>query len=417
VTESFADYLNIKAQYVKSQQAREQRVNGATPDATPPTRLNLHQGADILTEDLGPRGWLLGTTFCRELLSALAAEGAAGKTALRHVQYLAVATGKPLTGEYVHCRAPVLILSFEDGLTELKRRLLAAMRHHQIWADDVRDYLFFDTPQGLKMLREGRGGARAVGELYEAIAQAVTERGIGLVAVDPFVKTHEVNENDNAAMDQLCTLLATLATDHHCAVDFIHHAGKGAALPGDANRSRGASAIVNAARLVRTITTMSAEEAKLFGVAPEDRPRFFRVDDAKINVAPTASAATWFRLVSVALGNVTPQYPRGDHVQTVERWEPPDHWRVSAVTLNAILDDIDAGPEPGRRYSAGTAAKPPLAAWGVVIRHLPNHNESQAREMISTWVKNEVLIAKDYDDPVTRKPRKGLHVNAANRPT
>jgi hypothetical protein len=31
-------------------------------------------------------------------------------------------------------------------------------------------------------------------------------------------------------------------------------------------------------------------------------------------------------LVSVPLGNATPQYPNGDHIQTVEPWTPPKTW-------------------------------------------------------------------------------------------
>ena len=43
-------------------------------------------------------------------------------------------------------------------------------------------------------------------------------------------------------------------------------------------------------------------------------------------VTNSQNKATWFRLVSVPLGNATPQYPNGDHVQAVEPWIPPKTW-------------------------------------------------------------------------------------------
>jgi hypothetical protein len=36
--------------------------------------------------------------------------------------------------------------------------------------------------------------------------------------------------------------------------------------------------------------------------------------------------------------------------------------------------------------------------------------------MIRVWIKNGLLVERDYDNPVTRKPAKGLHVDDAKRP-
>src|SRR5215470_286709 len=61
-----------------------------------------------------PRGWLLANQFCRRFLSSIVATGGTGKTSLRMLQYLALATGRPLTGEHVFRRCRILMLSFED---------------------------------------------------------------------------------------------------------------------------------------------------------------------------------------------------------------------------------------------------------------------------------------------------------------
>ena len=103
-----------------------------------------------------PREWLLGATFCRTFLSSLLAAGGVGKTALRYAQFLSLATGRNLTGEHVHLRCRVLVISLEDDENELKRRMLALMKYHGISHDDVRGWLFVSAP------------GRSAGKLLEA---------------------------------------------------------------------------------------------------------------------------------------------------------------------------------------------------------------------------------------------------------
>jgi hypothetical protein len=81
----------------------------------------------------------------------------------------------------------------------------------------------------------------------------------------------------------------------------------------------------DAARLVYSLTPMSNDEAKALSISQEDRKQYVRVDKAKVNITKNFGAvAKWFRLVGVAIGNATDMYPRGDEVQTVEPWQPPD---------------------------------------------------------------------------------------------
>jgi hypothetical protein len=379
--------------------------------------LQVHDAGDIDVTKIPPRGWLLGVTFCRKFISGLIGEGGVGKTAIRCVQYLAAASGRNLTEEHVHRRCRVLIVCLEDSLDEVKRRIGAAMLQHRVSPEDVKGWLFYCTPKGLKLLQNDPRGGRIIGQLHSELKAAIAELKIDIVAIDPFVKAHGVEENDNGAIDQVCIMLADLADEFDCAVDLVSHARKGQATPGDAERERGASSKKDAGRLMRTVTSMTTEEAETFGVTEQDRRALVRVDDAKVNLTPRSADATWFKLVSISLGNATQEYPHGDHVQTVERWKPPDTWAgLSHHVLNQILSDIEAGLADGNRYSDAPSVTD-RAAWKVIIKHAPSKPEAAARKIIKTWVKNAVLIRHDYENPTTRKPVKGFRVDNAKRPS
>jgi hypothetical protein len=363
-----------------------------------------------------PRRWLLGKQFCCGFLSTIEAAGATGKTAVRTLQMLSMATLRELSGEHVFKRCRVLAISFEDGKEEMERRLLAAQLHHNIAPEDIDGWLYCWTPKGIK-LAHLKEGAPARGELEKMLRDVIAELKIDFVSLDPFIKLHSLAENDNGAMDFVTDLLVQIAIDCQVAVDAPHHTKKGLQTAGDADAGRGASARRDAARLGYTLTRMTEEDAKAFGIAIEQCRLYVRLDSGKVNIAPPSEKATWFKLVGVQLGNENDEYPAGDNVQTVERWYPPETWAgVTAAQLNAALADIDAGLENGQRYTQGNRTVP-RSAWPVVQRHCPDRTEMQCREIIRTWLKNGVLDTFEYDDPGERKPLKGLSVCHAKRPT
>ena len=363
-----------------------------------------------------PREWLLGNQFCRNFLSGLLAPGATGKTALRTLQYLALATGRPLTGQHVFKRSRVLLLSLEDDDSELQRRLAAARIHHDISPDDLRGWLFCATPKGIRFA-DMKDGAMIRGPLEAMLRQVITERRIDLVGLDPFVKLHGMDENSNTAINFVSELLVKLAIDMNIAVDVPHHTKKGLQTAGDADAGRGASAARDAGRLMYTLTRMADNEGETFGIPAEERRLYVRLDSSKVNIAPPSGEATWFKLIGVRLENGTPDYPQGDEVQTVVPWHPPRTWDgISSAQLNAALDDIEAGLPNGQRYSDKGPAKE-RAAWKVVQRHCPDRTEPQCRQIVNTWAQNGLVFTEEYDDPIDRKQRKGLRVCHGKRPS
>ena len=283
--------------------------------------------------------------------------------------------------------------------------------HYKVSLAEVNGWLFLSAPGAAagKLMTVDKKGRLRRGILAKLLEAAIITHKIDLLALDPFIKTHSVEENSNSAIDDVVQVLTDLAAKYDIAVDVPHHTSKGTADPGNANRGRGASAMKDGGRLIYTLTTMTIEEAEAFNVPEDQRRSLIRLDSAKVNITPPAAHAKWFRLTGVQLGNSTVLYPSGDDVQTVEPWSPPDIWTDMTVTLQErILAAIDAGLPDGNRYTdAAKAGK--REAWRVVAEYIPDKNEAQARNIIKQWLKDSQLERRTYKNPTTWKDVSGLY--------
>ena len=368
---------------------------------------------------IAPREWLYGTRLIRRFVSVLAAPGGAGKSALALGQAVALATGRPILGEPVHHPAPAWLLDLEDPQEETHRRLAACLRLHNLPDEAVRGRLYLHAGRARRLciaaLAEGQGLAFPD---RDAVAEAALARGIGLIVVDPFVKSHALDENSNPHMDAAAAAWADVAERTGAAVLLIHHVRKLGGGPLDLEAARGAKALTDAARSAALLSPMSAEEGERLGVAAGDRWRLVRLDDAKANLAPRAEQALWFRLATVKLGNGTAAYPAGDAVQAIQPWRPPSAFAdISVADANAALDAIAAGPEPGQLYTVHRRGEGPADRWAGRVLQRHGLTESVAGRVIAVWLKNGLLEEHEYRDPVHRRARRGLRVNDAKRPT
>jgi hypothetical protein len=363
-----------------------------------------------------PRQWLLGNQFCLGFISSLVAAGGVGKSALRLLQFISLALGRPLCGQHVFKRCRVLLISLEDDRDELQRRIQAVLNFFKIDRTELRGWMFCATPIGSRLAESHGKKGRDIGPLDQQIREAIARIAPLVVGLDPFIKLHSLNENDSGDMNFVCDLLGRLAVETKIAVDIPHHVHKGSIAPGDADAGRGSSGIKDAGRLTYTLTPMSLDEANAFGVNPEERFSYVRLDSAKVNIAPRGDKAVWFHLIGQPINNETPDYPNGDNIQVAEPWSPPATWAgLDNRTLNAILDAIDVGMEDGERFSGAPSAKS-RAAWRAVQAIAPDKTENQCREIVRQWIKNGVLVEEIYESPTRRASRRGLRVVNANRP-
>jgi hypothetical protein len=396
--------------------ARAYTDYGADPPQSAPLITLGEWNAGDDPGDIEPRQWLLGVEFCREYISSIVAAGGVGKSALRLLQFVSMATNRPLCKQKLYRRSRVLLISLEDNTKELNRRIKALLLHYQIDRSELDGWLYCAAPKQLK-LAVLKNRVRVRDHLETCLRETIGRVKPDLVSLDPFVKTHALEENDSGDMDFVCDLLAQMGTEFNIAIDSPHHVHKGTVEPGNADAGRGSSGIRDAARLVSTLCAMTEEEADQFNINKEHRRFYVRLDPAKTNIAAPPQRATWFRLVGVPIGNATKEYPNGDTVQVAEPWEPETPFgTTSGNTLNEILDAIAAGIDGGKRRYSNAPRATDRAVWPIVQDFCPEKSEGQCRAIVHAWLASKLLYVKEYYNDERREKEKGLYVDNQKRP-
>ncbi len=329
---------------------------------------------------IAPREWVYGHHYIRKFLSATVAPGGLGKSSHALVEALDMVTGRGLlNGKATDRRFRVWYWNGEDPLEETERRVAAICLRYGITAADIGGRLFLnsgrDTP--IIMATENRDGLQLATPVTSELIREATVKAIDVLILDPFVKTHQASENDNNKIDAVATQFAQVADAASLAIELIHHVRKviGAGQDRSADDARGASALVSAARSVRVLNPMLAEEAASLGISEERRRRYFRVDDGKANLVPPSDRATWRHLASVDLGNARPGLA-GDSVGVAEPWVKP------AIGDGITPDHVDA---IRKRLTDGA----------------PNRRDSRAQEWVGRVIAEAISI--DVEDKAARK--------------
>jgi len=328
----------------------------SAPRAYSPTIYTPRDAASI-----PPRQWLYGTHYCREYVSTTFATGGVGKSSLKIVEAMAMASGQPLLG--VEVRRPLRVWYWcgEDPREEIERRAAAAMMRHGLTAEDLGGRLFFDSGRDagaqIVMGVQQMGAAKIVDPCRLGLAAAIREREIDVLIVDPFVSAHKVTENDNNAIDAVGKAFAWVTTAAGCAIELVHHTRKTNGAEATVSDGRGAQALHDLSRSVHVLNKMSAREAVRAGIREDVRWRYVRIDDGKASMAPP-HAATWFQLDTMGLDNARGDYDE-DRVGVACPWEWPE---VEAVALTPA-QQIEVQERVRRAGPAGCRENPRANAW------------------------------------------------------
>lgn len=108
--------------------------------------------------------------------------------------------------------------------------------------------------------------------------------GRRLLIVDPLIRLHNGDENDNTAASRLMLVLTRTARETGCAILALHHIGKGDR--DDWAAARGASAFNTSARWQLNIRGMNKTEAEEMKVEPNLVRSFVKCTGAKMNYGP-----------------------------------------------------------------------------------------------------------------------------------
>lgn len=353
-----------------------------------------------------PRPWIYGRHMIRKQVSVTVAPGGVGKSSLTLVEALCLCTGRQLLGEWVgSSRLKAWVYNLEDPSDEMDRRVIAAMMHHGIRPDEVDGHLFLDTGRDRPLCTAVDVGGKTiiVKPEMDALENAIKERGIDVLIVDPFVSSHRVSENASGAIDLVAKEWARLADRCNCAIELVHHTRKTGGQDATTEDGRGSSALLGAARSGRVLNKMSEEVREQAGL--KDEPgTIFGIDRDKANLAP-AGARKWIRMVSVALG-------QGDEVGVPEVWEWPDALDgYTSKDLLAVQNEID------KRCAAGNPPRFSDQANELWVGHIVAEfmtldaadDKKRIKKMVTDWIKSGALKKGSILDEM-RKARPTIEV-------
>ena len=390
-----------EARQQERQQEREQEAEDERA-ALAPTPFVLPDDASIR-----PREWVYGRHYIRRFLSVTIAGGGSGKTSVVVAESIAMASQRPILGVEVEAPRRVWLWNLEDPMDEMQRRIAAICRHYNVSAAELGDRLYVNSGRDNNLLiaQPGPRGEAALTNAVEALLSHIKKHQIDVIIVDPFVSSHRLNENDNGAMDLVVKAWGRIAHEGNCAVELVHHTRKIAPnqdqTTGDA---RGASALTDAARHVRRLQRMSAEEAKLAGIDEAEFWRFSRDGDSKDNLAPPGRASSWRQMVSVDLAN-------GDNVGVIAPWAWPNAFEdVTVEDMDRVLTEVQRGT-----YREDARSKDWAGHAIAKVLELDVDEPSvraDIKTMLKTWIKNRQLkIVERADDH--RKTRRFVELGDA----
>ena len=224
-----------------------------------------------------PKEWLTETPpeheFCVNPLvpmgavTLLVGHGGTGKSLLALKMAVHIALGLKIVGAETN-GGKVAYISLEDSedivrwrMFKLFNKLPEDVRQR---ADELAEKLMIIGRYGLRThMAVNNGRNITAAPIAEELSALLKEHEIKSVFVDTFIRTHTLQENDNAQMGALLVAFEQVVKEAGCAVVLIHHLPKSADNKSHA-AARGASAITDNARSAMLLKIMGDKDANEF---------------------------------------------------------------------------------------------------------------------------------------------------------
>jgi len=279
--------------------------------------------ADFDPLSIPPRDWLIPGLLLRGYMTAILAPGGVGKSVYWLATAIAMASGRDILNQGIGRQYRGAVINNEDNSDELKRRAAEICRHFDIPFSAVTDTLSLFSGYGHSLtISEEIDGVVVATPNRQKLTTFIQENAIDAILVDPFISTHESEENNNNAIDKVVGIYKAIMQETGTAFGVAHHTRKSnadsEANAGNVEAGRGAKSMTDAARVAVTLCGMSKATAKQWGIEWELGCRLVRLDDAKKNYSLSDEKSTWFHLASHCL-------PNGDWVGVPEPYDVEPH--------------------------------------------------------------------------------------------
>ena len=149
-----------------------------------------------------------------------------GKSMLVLNLALGIASGKSFACFPIPNPKKVLVLSAEGGYYPNSQRLKKMVTHFQGVTSE-----YFNIQFNSNFLLNNPSD-------YTALCGIITEKGINVLVIDPFIKFHDVEENDSTEIMKVLRPIRNMIEELNISVILVHHFGKNASAG-----ARGSSAI------------------------------------------------------------------------------------------------------------------------------------------------------------------------------
>ena len=208
--------------------------------------------AEMATTEPPPRDEVLPGLIAGSL-GGIIATGGSRKSYFALQIATAVAGGPDTLGIAPRATGRVVLLALEDPRQIIHERSRALAR---AWPASVVQ----QVREGLDAWPLVGAGANLLNPVFLSWLRLKIE-GARLVIIDTMRRIHQLDENDNGEMSALLSILEQLCAELGVTVIFLHHTTKGSA-QGEAQASRGASALTDNARWILRLDNMKADEAE-----------------------------------------------------------------------------------------------------------------------------------------------------------